>query len=58
MTGTDLKTLRESRGLSQMDLATLLKVWPTTIAKWEAQGEEPLKFIVEQAIKAVLKVEV
>ena len=36
-----LKELRESRNLSQQDLAKALKVSPSTVSNWEAGKREP-----------------
>jgi len=41
MTGTELKTLREQRQLTQRDLANLLDVTHPSIARWEAGQEIP-----------------
>ncbi|MDD3224730.1 MAG: helix-turn-helix transcriptional regulator [Clostridium sp.] len=39
--GEVLKRLRDSRGLTQQDIATLLKVGRSTIAGYETKGKQP-----------------
>lgn len=41
MNGTELQNLRESRNLSQRDLAKILDVTNSSVARWEAGQEIP-----------------
>ncbi len=53
MTGKELKQLRESAGLNQVELAALVGVHPTSINNWE--GSARLRKPAELAIRSVLE---
>jgi transcriptional regulator with XRE-family HTH domain len=50
MTGTSLRRLRKSLGLSQVALARLLRVTGTTLARWE-RDEVPISPPMERLIR-------
>ena len=43
MNGFEVRTIRESLGLSPLNLANLLGVHLTTVYRWEAQGDQELR---------------
>jgi DNA-binding transcriptional regulator YiaG len=55
-TGSDLRELRQHLGVEQATIATLLRVTPTTVYRWErAATVTPLQFArYEAACKAIL----
>ena len=54
MTGRRFRTIRRALGLSQSQLAKVLKVWPNTIALWD-RGENPIPGPVEVAMDLLLE---
>jgi transcriptional regulator with XRE-family HTH domain len=53
MTGDELRQARESHGLSQEDLATLLDVSQATVSRWE-DGSRTMRPSHEKLVKIIL----
>lgn len=53
MKSTDLRSIRQSAGVTQEQLATLLGVRGNTVYRWES-GRSPISAAVALAIVAVL----
>ncbi len=53
MTDGNIRTLRQQAGLSQSDLAALLRVSKNTVARWEREVITPPPYI-EAAVKYVI----
>lgn len=52
LTGTEIKRLRESRGLSQKALAAMLEVAADVINRWEGGGVQPAA--MDRSLKKIL----
>ena len=53
-TGKEVRATREACGLSQQGLAEKLKVSVSTIAKWEAEPNKPIKVKYNEDLKKTL----
>ena len=51
MTATEIKTLRLSLGLSQIELAERLGYHPASICRWEAGTQHPTRRVVKQLMR-------
>jgi len=54
MTGKRFKQIRLELGLTQAQLAEVLKVQPNTVAMWD-RGEKPIKGPVELSMNLLLE---
>jgi len=51
MTGPEITALRESLGLSQIELAERLGMHPASVCRWEAGKQHPTRRAVKQILR-------
>jgi transcriptional regulator with XRE-family HTH domain len=52
MNGEDLKLWRKERGITQVELARMLRTYQVTIARWET-GARKVPFLLPLALEAL-----
>ena len=48
MTATEIKSLRQALGLSQIELAARLGMHPASICRWESGKQHPTRRVIKQ----------